>query len=231
MLVADYRVAAGTEFRHVVVCGAFEGSFPAGPGGDTLVDDGEWARLRETHPFIEDASLRISRSRAAATRAIAAAGKGRVTWMAPLFEPGGSREFYASPMMVEAARQLDPSVRSASDLRRAATSGSLRRAPSPLAAGMRGPAVDKGESSLRAAVKSVKAGGRPGPGSRLHAPMALMRARRSREFTAFDGNLAALSGRLVDGADGLSHLVGGLRHLRLSLLPEVDSATERGRRA
>ncbi len=197
VLVADYRVAAGLEFKHVLICGAYEGSFPGGPGNDTLVDDAEWRALRATFPLIEDAALRIQRAGEAAGRAMAAAGRGRLTWMAPLFEPGGTREYYASPLMVQAAGRQDASIRSASQLRRAAGNSTLRRSLSPLAAGLRGPAVDRGESALRQAVSDVQAGVRPGPGHRLHAPLVMLRSRRGKDFSAYDGNLTALAdGRL-----------------------------------
>jgi hypothetical protein len=88
VLVADYRVAAGLEFRHVLICGATKG-VSGRTRHDTLVDDAEWRSLREGHPFIEDAELRVQRAREAAVRALPRAAA--LTWMAPLFEPGGAR--------------------------------------------------------------------------------------------------------------------------------------------
>jgi hypothetical protein len=71
VIVADYRAAAGLRFQRVVLCGAFEGALPAGPGGDSIISDGVWSRLRANHPFIEDASFRIERAKEAAQRAVA----------------------------------------------------------------------------------------------------------------------------------------------------------------
>ncbi|HEY7270776.1 MAG TPA: PD-(D/E)XK nuclease family protein [Dehalococcoidia bacterium] len=193
ILVADYRLAAGMEFKHVVLCGAFEGSFPSGPGGDTLVDDGEWTKLRERHPFIEDATLRIERAAQAARRALAAAS-GSIVWTAPLYEPGGTREYYPSPLMVEGAGRSDPSIVSASKLRGAPSGGAIRRSPSPLAASLSGRPVSRSDPALREAVSKRLAGVSVGPGHRLQAPLTLLRARRSRSFTEFDGNVAALAG-------------------------------------
>jgi hypothetical protein len=48
IIVADHRSAAGMHFRRVVLCGAFEGALPAGPGGDAILGDRVWARLRRT---------------------------------------------------------------------------------------------------------------------------------------------------------------------------------------
>src|SRR3990172_12777165 len=83
VIVADHRAAAGMQFRRVVLCGAFEGALPAGPGGDAIVGDRVWARLRENHPFIEDAQLRIERAREAAERAGASATES-LGWSCPL---------------------------------------------------------------------------------------------------------------------------------------------------
>jgi hypothetical protein len=143
VLVADYRMAAGLVFKHVILCGAFEGSFPAGPGSDTLVDDRDWAELRRNFPFVEDAALRVQRAGEAANRAVATAASGHLTWTAPLYESGGTREYYPSPLIVEAASRSNQALRTATLLRRATPAPpKLRRSPSPLAAGLRGHALD-----------------------------------------------------------------------------------------
>ncbi len=243
VLVGDYRIAAGLHFEHVVLCGAFEGSFPAGPGGDTLVDDAEWAALREQFPLIEDVALRIERAHQAAQRAVSCAAGGRLLWTAPLYEPGGTREYYASPLMVQAAGIADASVRSASELRRAAATATLKRAPSPLAAGLRGPAIERGEASLRRAVAERRAGAVAGPGHPLHAPLTLLRSRRRKDFGAYDGNLDALAGRLWNarsasptsleayGACGFKYLCAYVLRLNVVEEPEereVMDPAERG---
>ncbi|MCH7952552.1 MAG: hypothetical protein IIC25_01565 [Chloroflexi bacterium] len=102
VVIAEYRVAGGLEFRRVILCGAFEGALPAGPGGDAILDDRVWQSLKNEHPFIEDAATRIQRARESAERAIGAAAGGHLTWSAPSYEPGGAREYYPSPMMAEA---------------------------------------------------------------------------------------------------------------------------------
>ncbi|MFQ5473662.1 MAG: hypothetical protein ACE5FA_12365, partial [Dehalococcoidia bacterium] len=39
IFVGEHRIAAGLQFSHVSLCGAFEGALPAGPGADSLLDD------------------------------------------------------------------------------------------------------------------------------------------------------------------------------------------------
>ena len=95
--VTDYRAAGGLRFERVILCGAYEGSLPAGPGSDPLVDDATWAVLRRHHSYIEDLDLRVTRNQEAAARAVQAAGSGTVIWTAPRHEPGGTREYYPSP--------------------------------------------------------------------------------------------------------------------------------------
>ena len=152
VIVADYRLAAGLQFQHVVLCGAYEGALPAGPGSDAIVEDGIWSRLRENHPFIEDARVRIERAREAADRAVAAAGR-TLVWACPLNESRGTREYYPSPVMLEAVRRRDPSIANASELRQAASrDGWLRKSRSPLATMLRGPVADPGQLHVRQAI-------------------------------------------------------------------------------
>ncbi|HWQ29090.1 MAG TPA: PD-(D/E)XK nuclease family protein, partial [Dehalococcoidia bacterium] len=194
VLVADYRTAAGLRFRRVILCGAYEGVLPAGPGPDPLIDDFTWSRLREAHPFVEDRIARIERAREAAERAIASATE-VVVWTCPVYEPGGTREYYPSPLMVREARKRDASLATASDLRRAASrDGWLRRGSSSLTLMLRGPVLDEGELSLRESVAIRQSGRGVGPGHRLWRPVAMLRARRSSDFTEWDGNLRALNG-------------------------------------
>jgi RecB family exonuclease len=193
VIIADYRMAAGMRFERVVLCGAYEGAFPASPGADAILDDRIWQALRREHPFIEDASARMERAEEAADRAVASAGAGALTWSAPAYESGGMREYFPSPPMAKAYSQIAGREVTASDLRRGvAQSDALQRPPSPLAVALRGPVLSAGELALRRAValaqdrRSV-----PPDHARLRAVESL-KARRRGELTEWDGNLAAL---------------------------------------
>src|SRR6266508_3240966 len=179
IVVADYRTAAGMRFERVVLCGACEGALPAGPGSDALIEDSVWSALREGHPFIEDAALRVQRAEDAVDRAVAAAGEGEVVWSAPRHEPGGTREYYPSPLMRRAAAARDPSIRTASELR-------------AQAAAVRGPVVLPAEAALRGAIGRRRRGEWLDPQDGHWPAVSMIRARRSRRFTEWDGNLAAL---------------------------------------
>jgi ATP-dependent helicase/nuclease subunit B len=192
VLVADHRSAAGLRFRRVILCGAYEGALPASPGSDPLIDDHEWSRLREAHPRIEDRAARIQRAYEAAERAIASASE-IVVWTCPLYQPGGTREYYPSPLMVREARQRDANLATASDLRRAASrDGWLRRGSSTLTLMLRGPLVDESELSLRESVAFRQSGRAIKSDHRLWRPVQMLRARRSGRFTEWDGNLRDL---------------------------------------
>jgi ATP-dependent helicase/nuclease subunit B len=191
--VSDYREAAGLRFQCVVLCGAYEGSLPAGPGPDALVDDAVWADLKQDHPHIEDASARIKRSREAAQRAVRAAGHGSVLWTAPLREPGGTREYYPSPMMRDAAAGRDPAIQTASQLRRrGAANGWLRRGRSPLSVALTGPVVRPEEARYRWAIRQRRAGDLVAPQHPLWPAISMLRARRSARLTEWDGNISEL---------------------------------------
>jgi hypothetical protein len=193
VLVADYRMAAGLNFRHVVLCGAYEGALPAGAGADPLLDDRTWSRLRATHPFVEDTTLRIARGREAADRAIASASGGTLIWSCPVYEPGATRDFYPSPMMVRAANALDPEVSTATRLRGLSSQRWLQRNPSPLASMLQGTATAPAEVTLRDAVALRRSGTAIDPSHLLARGVHMLRSRRSSSFTEWDGNLAALS--------------------------------------
>ncbi len=190
VLVADHRLAGGLRFARTVLCGGAEGLLPAGPGLDALVPDSAWAALRARHPLIEDASLRITRSREAAERAIASAPGVVIT--CPLYEAGGAHEHYPSPLTVAAARRRDATVTTATALRARPAAEWLARPPSPLAAHLRGPAVNPWEVGLRAAVRRVRDGVPAGADDHLARPLEMLGARAGAELTAWDGNLAAL---------------------------------------
>lgn len=196
VLVADYRLAAGLSFRRVFACGAYEGAFPAAAESEPLLQDDIWSELRRTHSYVDNLERRLQLAREAAARLLAVAQGGRLTWSSPLQAAHATRDYYPSPLMVEAARRRDPSIRSAGDLRRARAREWLLRPPSPLAATLAGPVVDRWEARLREAVLARLAGaGLPGQHP-LQAPVRLLRARRSDRFSEYDGNLASLAARL-----------------------------------
>jgi ATP-dependent helicase/nuclease subunit B len=194
VLVADYRIAAGLSYRHVVLCGAYEGVFPASVPQEPLVEDAYWARLRQDgHPFLEDAALRTERNRLAAERAVATATE-RLTWTAPLQASGAGREHYPSQVMLAAAQKHDASLASASALRRAPASQWLRRPPSPLAAMLRGHPVDLPEARLRNAVVARRENLTLPTLHPLRRPLELLALRGGESFSEFDGNLSSLPG-------------------------------------
>ncbi len=194
IMIADYRAASGLRFECVVLCGAYEGAFPAGPGADPLVQDSAWSRLRDDHPYVEDSALRTQRAKEAAQRAVAAAAGGRLVWSAPMYEPGGTREYYPSPMMVAAAACKDPGLHTASDLRRRAGCEWLRRGPSPLAMMLLGPPVDRAEVLVRRAVLQRRDDVRARADHPRWKPLSMLRARRGPRFTDWDGNVGELAG-------------------------------------
>ncbi len=194
VVVADYRAAAGLAFKHVVLSGVYEGAFPAGPIADSLIEDRAWERLRLEYPFVEDARARLRAATEDAGRAIGTAAGGTLVWSAPLYEPGGRREYYPAPMMVAAAAQKDSDIGTASALRRYAGAGDwLRRGASPFVASMRGAAVDMAEARLREAVRTVSAGRSLQADHPRGQALSMLRARRSRRFTEWDGNLASIA--------------------------------------
>lgn len=224
VVIADYRRAAGMRFSFVVLCGAYEGAVPAGPGSDALLEDRVWRELRASFPFIEDAALRLQRSRQAVDRVRAAAAGGTMVWAAPLYEPGGGRDFFPSPFMVRAAAALAPGVDTAGTLRRHPPASWLRRLPSPLAGMLRGPIVDPGELGLRGAV-TRRQNREPPADPHLQRALAMLRARRSDRFTEWDGNLADLqlvvssaSPRRVSPTSLEKYALCGFRYLCSSIL-------------
>ncbi len=239
VLVADHRRAAGLRFTRVVLCGAVEGLLPAGPGADTLVPDAAWARLRAAgHPLVEDAALRVERRRAAAERAVACGASAVLT--CPLYDDGGARDHYPSPVALAAARRRDPRIATATELRGHPGASWLIRPPSPLAAHLAGPALDRWEVGLRAAVRRVASGSRAPGGDPLARPLAMLRARRGAALSEWDGNLAALAGadwlrvpevvsptRLEHyGACGFRFLMATLLRLRVPEEPSDDETID-----
>jgi ATP-dependent helicase/nuclease subunit B len=224
--ITDYRAAAGLRLERVILCGAYEGALPSGPGNEALIDDRVWAALREDHPFIEDASLRIKRAHEAAHRAVSAAGDGSVVWTAPLHEPGGTREYYPSPLMRAAASREDAAIVTASDLRgHPAANGWLRRIRSPLAAALTGPVVSPSDASFRWAIGQRRRGDWFDPQHRYFPPVSMLRSRRSARFTEWDGNLSALRDeswldlqRAVSPTSLEHYAVCGFRYFARSLL-------------
>jgi ATP-dependent helicase/nuclease subunit B len=239
VLIADHRAAAGLRFGHLVVCGAAEGLLPAGPGADALVPDAAWAALRaDGHPLVEDAALRVDRRREAAERAVACGAS--VVMTCPLYEGAGAHDRYPSPLALEAARRRDPSIATATALREHPATDWLSTPPSPLAAHLRGPAVDAWEAGLRGAVLRVQAGGPAPAGDPLARPLAMLRARRGRTLSEWDGNLSGLDAgdwmrvpgvvsptRLENyGACGFRFLLSTLLGLRVPDEPSDDETID-----
>ncbi len=193
VVIAEYRVAGGLEFQRVILCGAFEGALPAGPGGDAILDDRVWQGLKSEHPFIEDATTRIQRARESAERAIGAAAGGQLTWSAPSYEPGGAREYYPSPMMAEAYSATVGHRVAASKLRDM-VSDEVTHPRSALGSMLSGPVVDAAELGLRNAVRSAQLRAPIAEDDARARPLALLRARRSRSFTEWDGNVGEIDG-------------------------------------
>ena len=183
-----------------VLCGAFEGALPAGPGGDAILDDRVWQSLKAEHPFTEDAMTRIQRARESAERAIGAVAGGQLTWSAPCHEAGGARGYYPSPMMAEAYSAVAGHRVTASQLLDEASSEAVAHPGSALGSMMAGPVVDVAELRLRDAVSSAQAGAAIGEDDPLARPLALLRARRSRVLTEWDGNVAEIDGDLLIGS-------------------------------
>ncbi|MCH7811762.1 MAG: PD-(D/E)XK nuclease family protein [Chloroflexi bacterium] len=236
VLVADYRLAGGLHFQHTILCGAYEGALPAGPGADALVADSAWMQLRRRLPYIEDAALRLERAKAAAHRAAASAGSGTLVWSSPLHEPGGVREYYPSHLMVEAARRKDAELTTASKLRRRPAAGWLRRGRSPLALQLAGPIAGLAELRLRDAISLRRGGGQVDERHGRWRPVTMLRSRRGTRFTEWDGNLATLGERswlelqTAVSPTSLEHYaVCGFRYLCRSLLRlhTVDEPEER----
>ncbi|HZP26981.1 MAG TPA: PD-(D/E)XK nuclease family protein [Dehalococcoidia bacterium] len=224
VLVADYRSAAGLRFRQVLLCGAFEGAFPSSAEGEALLEDSEWARLRQHFPHLEEGPARLQRNREAARQAVAAAGE-RLVWLAPLYEPASTREYYPSPLMVEAATAVDSRLQTASDLRSAAQGEGLRRGTSPLALALCGPLLDAAELRLRQAAIARRDGDIASLSSRQLRALELLRSRRGSAFTEWDGNLSQMEERdwlelhtTVSPTSLQNYATCGFRYLNGSLL-------------
>jgi RecB family exonuclease len=192
VIIADYRIAPGMRFERVVLCGAFEGALPPGPGTDAILDNRVWQELRRDHPFIEDADLRIVRAAEAVQRAVSSAGEGSLTWSSPAYEAGGSREYFPAPLMARAFSLSTGGDVTASRLRRGDAHDSLRRPSSPLAVALRGPVLSIGELDLRRAVALAKDRRSVTAEHARHRAVESLRARRSDAFSEWEGNLAAL---------------------------------------
>jgi ATP-dependent helicase/nuclease subunit B len=204
VLVSRYDLAAGLSFRHVILCGAHEGVFPASVPQEPLVEDQYWTQLRARgHPFLEDAALRQERAQLAAERAVATATE-RLTWTAPLQAAGAGREHYPAQPMLVAARLHDASLTSATELRRAPASAWLRRPPSPLAAMLTGLPVDLAEARLRGAVIARRERQNTPATHPLGRALELLAKRHGVTFSEFDGNLSSLPGDVLVPSRGVS---------------------------
>jgi ATP-dependent helicase/nuclease subunit B len=243
VLVSDYRLAAGLSFEHTILCGAYEGVFPAGAPAEPLVEDRIWQDLRKSHSMIEDAALRIERAQAQAARALAS-GSERVTWTAPLQAANAGREHYPAQMMVAAARSLDAAIDSATALRRASARPWLRRPASPTAALLSGTPLDLTEAQVRSGIVARRDGHPLPVGHPLLLSLRLLASRRAPDFGPYDGNVAELTGdALIPGGSvsptsledyatcGFRYFLGRILRLRPPEEPEdrdTMDAAERG---
>ena len=190
VLVADFRAAAGLRYRHVVVCGAHEGAFPAGASIAPVVDESWWSAVRARHPFVESAEVRIERERAAALRCLASASESLTIALSTAAE-GGTRERYPAPVVAAmASERLGERVTPAS-LRNGRHRG-VERVRSTLAAAASGAVLDRFEHEVREAIglRRTAPGGVPA-GHRLERPVALRRMRRAGRLSEWDGLVQA----------------------------------------
>ncbi len=241
VLVADYRMAGGLRFKHVVLCGSYEGVMPAGPGTNALLDDEAWRALRARFPAIEDAGARAARQREHVHRAIAAARDGTLVWSAPLYDPAGAREYHPALPMVEDASRIFGTKLTSDGLRRMPpVVGKLARGSSPLALALAGPPLDPFELGLRRAVLHRRQGGAVDTDHPRWPAIAMLRARRSSSFTEWDGNLgsfedpswlnlqSAVSPTSLEayGACGFRYFCASLLRLRVTEEPEERAMME-----
>ena len=193
VFVADYRLAAGLSFKHAVLCGAYEGVFPAGAAAEPLVEDRIWQALRPGHPMVEDAAVHLERARTQAQRAAGATTQW-ITWTAPLQAAGAGREHYPAQIMLAAARRLDADIESATDLRRASNRTWLRRPASPTTALLSGTPVDLTEVRVRTSIVARRDATGVPEDHPLAPSLRLLAARRADRFGPYDGNLSELAG-------------------------------------
>jgi hypothetical protein len=187
VLIADYRMAAGLAFPHVVVCGAFEGAFPAGPGVEPVVDDRWWAGARAVHPDIEDTRTRTERERAAALRCLAAA-TGSLTITVPLAAAGGTQDRYPAPVVAETVSRAAGRLVTPTAIRGGGVVPGVVRVRSPIAAAVAGPVIDRFELELREAIAPRQhSRWQLDEGHRLARPAALRRQRRATSLNEWDG--------------------------------------------
>jgi ATP-dependent helicase/nuclease subunit B len=189
VLVAPLSFAAGLDLDLVVVLGMAEGSLPAPVRDDALLPDGD--RLRASDQ-LDLRRARVGRDHRRVIAALAAAG--RHVLCLPRGDLRASNERVPSRWLVDVATAL-AGERVRSDALVAHRAGWLDSVPS-FAHGVRHAAFPATEQEYR-----LRAGGHPGAdgaaGGRLADPIAargaeVLRARRSRSFTRFDGNLAGV---------------------------------------
>jgi ATP-dependent helicase/nuclease subunit B len=158
----------------------------------------------------------------------------------PLYEGAGAHEHYPSPPALAAAQRRDPSIITATEMREHPATEWLRRPPSPLAAQLRGPAIDPWEVGLRAAVARVRDGVLASPDDPLGRPLRMIRERGGAALTEWDGGLTGLAGsawmRLPDvisptrleqyGACGFQFLLNTLLGIRVPEEPRAPAAID-----
>src|SRR5207244_5961713 len=131
-----------------------------------------------------------------AVRAVQVACDVCASWTAPRHEPGGTCEYYPSPLMRSEVSKRDPRVITSSQLRtHPSADGWLRRGRSPISVALSGPVVTPEEAGYRWAIERRRGGDWLDPQHRLWPAVSMLRARRGARFTAWDGNLAELQER------------------------------------
>ncbi len=169
VLVGPVAFALGVELDRVFVCGLAEGTFPAVPRDDPLLSDGERAALSGELKLRAD---RITDDHRALLAALAAATGERVLCV-PRGDLRRSTEHVAS-------RYVPPGI---DTFEVASFAHGLASVAFPATA-------------HEYDVRSVLAGAPPGTPA-VQRAADLVDARRSREFTRFDGNLSHLRDRLA----------------------------------
>ncbi len=232
VVLASYRSVAGLRFKNVYLCGAYEGAFPSGAGGDTLLDDSVWRALKTEYPSTEDVQTRLERGREAVRAAEGSANGGVVTWSCPAYEPGGARDYYPAPEMVRAAGTTFGSPVTAAQLRTGSEISGGR--PSPLGASLRGPVLNAAELGLRRAVELAREGRQVHANHDRFRPVTMLNSRSGNLFTEWEGRvgtgLVDVAGRRVSPTSLEKYSECGFRYLASSVLylraVEEPSATE-----
>jgi RecB family exonuclease len=193
VLVGPVGFALGADFDRVFVCGLAEGVFPTTPRDDPLLSDTERSVLHGLLPLRTD---RIAADHRALLAALAATGGERVLCF-PRGDLRRSTEHVPSRYVLDTAealsgaRALDPGSSWCTQV--ASFTDGLARVQFP---------PTSHEYDLRAVMSDTPLGS-----ATFDRGRALLEARRSDEFTRFDGNLSHLGTRLAEIGPAASEVV------------------------